>query len=63
MKLPNYFGPCTPPGPIHHYTLTLMATDLDPKALAPGLDRAEAMKALDGHVLQATGLIGTFSKP
>src|ERR1700684_1321855 len=63
MKLANYFGPCTPPGPIHHYTLTLMATDLDPKALAPGLERADAMKALDGHVLQATGLIGTFSKP
>ena len=63
MKLSNYFGPCTPPGAPHHYTLTLMATDLDPKALAPGLDRAEAMKALDGHVLQATGLIGIFSKP
>src|SRR6202012_793231 len=30
MKLSNYFGPCTPPGPIHHYTLTLMATDLEP---------------------------------
>src|ERR1700744_3575084 len=59
MKLANYFGPCTPPGPPHHYILTLMATDLDPKALAAGLDRAEAMKALDGHVLQATGLIGT----
>src|ERR1700722_16922282 len=63
MKMPNYFGPCTPLGPIHHYTLTLMAPDLDPKALAADLDRAEAMKALDGHVLQATGLIGTFSKP
>jgi Raf kinase inhibitor-like YbhB/YbcL family protein len=63
MKLPHYFGPCTPPGPLHHYTLTLMATDLEPTALAAGLDRAEAMKALDGHVLQATGLIGTFSKP
>ena len=63
MKLPHYFGPCTPPGPIHHYTLTLMATDLEPTALAAGLDRAEAIKALDGHVLQATGLIGTFSKP
>jgi Raf kinase inhibitor-like YbhB/YbcL family protein len=63
MKLATYFGPCTPPGPIHHYTLTLMATDLDPKALAPGLERADAQKALDGHVLQATGLIGTFSKP
>src|ERR1700755_33928 len=36
MKLPHYFGPCTPPGPIHHYTLTLMATDLEPTALAPG---------------------------
>ena len=63
MKLSTYFGPCTPPGAPHHYTLTLMATDLEPTALAAGLDRAEAMKALDGHVLQATGLIGTFSKP
>lgn len=63
MKQPNYFGPCVPPGPLHHYTLTLMATDLEPTALAPGLDRAEAMKALEGHVLQATGLIGTFSHP
>jgi Raf kinase inhibitor-like YbhB/YbcL family protein len=63
MKLSNYFGPCTPPGPQHHYTFTLMATDLEPTALAPGLTRDEAIKALDGHVKQATGLIGTFSKP
>src|SRR5277367_3460489 len=63
MKLPNYFGPCTPPGPVHHYTFTLMATDLEPTALAAGLTRDEAIKALDGHVKQATGLIGVFSKP
>jgi Raf kinase inhibitor-like YbhB/YbcL family protein len=63
MKMPNYFGACPPPGQVHHYMLTLMATDLEPTALAAGLDRAEAMKALDGHVLQATSLIGTFSKP
>ena len=63
MKLSNYFGPCTPPGPQHHYTFTLMATDLEPTALAPGLSRDEAIKALEGHVKQATGLIGTFSKP
>jgi hypothetical protein len=63
MKLPHYFGPCTPPGPLHHYTFTLMATDLEPGALAPGLTRDELIKALDGHVKQATGLIGTFSKP
>jgi Raf kinase inhibitor-like YbhB/YbcL family protein len=63
MKLPHYFGPCTPPGPVHHYTLTLMATDLEPAALQPGLSRDELIKALDGHVKQATGLIGLFSKP
>ena len=28
-----------------------------------GLTREELIKALDGHVKQATGLIGTFSKP
>jgi phosphatidylethanolamine-binding protein (PEBP) family uncharacterized protein len=63
MKLSNYFGPCTPAGAPHHYTFTLMATDLEPKALAPGLTREELIKALDGHVKNATGLIGTFSKP
>ncbi len=63
MGLPHYFGPCTPPGPLHHYTFTLMATDLEPNALQPGLTRDEAMKGLEGKVKQATGLIGTFSKP
>jgi Raf kinase inhibitor-like YbhB/YbcL family protein len=37
--LAHYFGPCTPPGDWHHYTFTLIATDLDPKALEPGLTR------------------------
>jgi Raf kinase inhibitor-like YbhB/YbcL family protein len=63
MKLSNYFGPCTPPGAPHHYTFTLMATDLEPTALKAGLTRAEVIKELDGHVKSATGLIGTFSKP
>ena len=63
MGLPHYFGPCTPPGPPHHYTFTLMATDLEPNALQPGLTRDEAIKALDGKVKQATGIIGMFSKP
>jgi Raf kinase inhibitor-like YbhB/YbcL family protein len=63
MKLPNYFGPCTPPGAPHHYTFTLIATDLEPSALQAGLTRDEVIKALDGHAKAATGLIGTFSKP
>jgi Raf kinase inhibitor-like YbhB/YbcL family protein len=63
MGLPHYFGPCTPPGSPHHYTFTLMATDLEPNALQPGMTRDEVIKALDGHVKGAAGIIGTFSKP
>ena len=63
MKVGTYTGPCTPPGAPHHYTFTLMATDLEPTALKPGLTRDEVIKALDGHAKVATGLIGTFSHP
>ena len=63
MKMGTYFGPCTPAGAPHHYTFTLIATDLEPTALKPGLTRDELIKALDGHAKMATGLIGTFSKP
>ncbi|MGA7805700.1 YbhB/YbcL family Raf kinase inhibitor-like protein [Bradyrhizobium sp.] len=63
-KLTHYTGPCTPSGTApHHYTFTLIATDLDPKALQPGLTREDLFKALEGHAKQATGLIGTFSRP
>jgi Raf kinase inhibitor-like YbhB/YbcL family protein len=63
MNLSHYFGPCTPAGAPHHYTFTLIATDLEPTALQPGMTRDEVMKALDGHAKGATGIIGTFSKP
>ncbi|MBV8536686.1 MAG: YbhB/YbcL family Raf kinase inhibitor-like protein [Alphaproteobacteria bacterium] len=63
MKLSNYFGPCTPPGAPHHYTFILMATDLEPTALKPGLTREEVAKELEGHVKLATGIIGTFQHP
>ena len=58
-----YLGPCTPPGPPHHYTFTLIATDLDPKALPPGLTKAELVEKLAGHTKSATGLIGLFKNP
>ena len=58
--LPTYFGPCTPPGDWHHYTFTLIATDLDPSALQPGMTRDELLAALQGHAKGAAGLIGRF---
>ncbi len=61
--LPTYFGPCTPPGDWHHYTFTLTATDLDPKALQPGMTREELFTAMNGHTKGAAGLIGRFRHP
>ncbi len=63
MGLPVYFGPCTPPGDWHHYTFTLIATDLDPKALQPGMTRDELFAALTGHAKGGAGLIGRFRHP
>jgi Raf kinase inhibitor-like YbhB/YbcL family protein len=60
MGLANYFGPCTPPGDWHHYTFTLIATDLEPKALQPGMTRDELLAALAGHAKGGAGLIVRF---
>jgi hypothetical protein len=61
MNQATYWGPGTPPNTDwHHYTFTLIATDLDPKALQPGLTHDELAKALQGHVKASAGLIGRF---
>ncbi len=59
-----YNGPGTPPGVgYHHYVFTLIATDLDPKALPPGLSRDELLAKLEGHTKAAAGLILRFKHP
>lgn len=64
MNMAVYAGPCTPPNSDwHHYTFTLIATDLDPKALPPGLTREELIPALKDHVKGSAGLIGRFKHP
>lgn len=57
----TYFGPCPPKthGP-HHYVFTLVATDLAPDALAPGLTMPQLLEAIGSHAKAATGLIGRF---
>ncbi len=59
----TYFGPCTGPGLTHHFVFTLIATDLDPKALKPGLTREELLAALASHVRGAAGIIGRYERP
>jgi Raf kinase inhibitor-like YbhB/YbcL family protein len=56
-----YFGPGTPPNTDwHHYTWTLVATDLDPKALSLGLTREQLAAALKDHMKGSAGLITRF---
>jgi Raf kinase inhibitor-like YbhB/YbcL family protein len=63
-KQNTYVGPCTPPNTTpHHYTFILIATDLDPKALPPGLTRLQLFEKLEGHVKGSTGLVGLFKNP
>jgi Raf kinase inhibitor-like YbhB/YbcL family protein len=64
MGLGTYYGPGTPPNTDwHHYTWTIIATDLDPKALQPGMTREELAAALKDHVKGAAGLVTRFRHP
>jgi Raf kinase inhibitor-like YbhB/YbcL family protein len=54
----TYFGPCPPAGEkAHPFTFVLMATDLEPKALSPGLTRDDLATALKGHIVGRTTLV------
>ncbi len=65
----NYSGPCTPPGTPHHYTFVVVATDLDPKELPPGLTREEVLAKVvppaptPSHAKGSAGIVGLFVKP
>jgi Raf kinase inhibitor-like YbhB/YbcL family protein len=62
-KQSSYFGPCPPPGTVHHYVFTLFATDLEPASLKEGMTREEVVKAIEGHAKGATSLFATYAKP
>ena len=58
---PAYKGLCPPAGDHpHHYVLTVIATDLAPGALPPGLSREELLLRLKGHGLAGQSIVGTY---
>lgn len=58
----GYFGPRPPVGdPPHHYHFQVFALDRE-LDVAPGADRDEVLKAMDGHVLAAGEIVGTFQQ-
>jgi Raf kinase inhibitor-like YbhB/YbcL family protein len=58
-----YIGPCPPAGDVpHHYVFTVVATDLDPAALKPGMTRDEVYKAIGGHGLVGASIVGKYAR-
>ena len=57
----GYGGPCPPHGPAHRYVFKLYALD-GTLGLQPGLTKARVEKAMEGHVLGQTQLIGRYGR-
>ena len=57
----GYFGPCAPPAAFHHYTFELYALDTKLN-LGAEATRADAMKALDGHILGSAIFVQLFKR-
>jgi Raf kinase inhibitor-like YbhB/YbcL family protein len=56
----GYFGPRPPPGdPPHHYHFQVFALDIELDVPA-GAERDDVLDAMNGHVLAAGELVGTF---
>ena len=60
----HYFGPCGPSGhSLHHYIITVIATDVEPGKLKPGLTRDELIAELKGHALAPASIVGRYARP
>lgn len=59
----TFRGYCPPPDSLHHFMFTVYATDLDPTALQPGLNREGLVAAQKGHILGAGSVVGRYSRP
>ena len=59
-----WFGPCPAlTDAPHPYTITLIATDIPPGTLQPGMTRDQLIAALQGHALGVTTFIARYPKP
>ena len=60
----GWAGPCPPPTDYPHpYTITLIATDIAPGTLKPGMNRDDLLGALQGHARGVTTFIARAPKP
>ena len=62
LRRPGYFGPRPPAnGQLHAYHFRVYALD-DALNLEPGLDKAELLDAMNGHVLATGMLMGHYER-
>ncbi|HEY2474653.1 MAG TPA: YbhB/YbcL family Raf kinase inhibitor-like protein [Candidatus Cybelea sp.] len=59
----QYYGPCPPPGPAHHYTITVYALDVSRLAADTPLTGAALERQMEGHVIARGVLAATASTP
>jgi Raf kinase inhibitor-like YbhB/YbcL family protein len=57
----GYRGPAPPAGKPHHYTFTVFALDAD-LPLEPGLNRAQLMEAIKGHIIGQSSLVAIYER-
>ncbi len=58
-----YIGPCPPIGDSpHHYVFTVVATELEPASLKPGMTRDEVYAAIKGHTLGGATIVGRYAR-
>jgi Raf kinase inhibitor-like YbhB/YbcL family protein len=58
-----YRGMCPPVGDTpHHYIMTVIASDLKPAVLQPGLTRDALLAALKGHALGGMSIVGRYGR-
>ena len=57
----GYDGPCPPAGKPHHYHFKLYALDLV-LPLKPGATKDELVKAIQGHILAQTEIVGLYGR-
>ena len=61
FRRPIYRGPAPPPGKVHHYHFVVFALDAN-LDLKPGLNRAELLDAIKGHVLGQGELVALYER-
>jgi Raf kinase inhibitor-like YbhB/YbcL family protein len=61
MRRQGYMGPCPPSG-AHHYHFMLSALDVASLGLQAGATKADVEKAMEGHVVGKTELVGVYQR-